>query len=101
MDKAALLKKRYEFLPHTADAKFRAYGKTLSQAFSHAAEALFMIMTEVSKVRAEMRKEVKVVSRNQQALLYDFLEELVYLVDTEGFLLSRVVALNIKSGAGQ
>ena len=101
MDKQALIKKRYEFLPHTADAMFRAYGKNLSESFSNAAEALFMIMTEVKSVRAEVIKEIKVVSKNEQALLYDFLEELVYLVDTEGFLLSKVLNLSIKSGAGQ
>mgnify|MGYP006451174011 FL=1 len=38
--------KNYEFLEHTADEKFRAYGKTLEEAFINAALATAKIMTD-------------------------------------------------------
>ena len=37
--------KTYEFLPHTADVKFLAYGKTLEEAFQNAALATFQVMS--------------------------------------------------------
>lgn len=86
---------KYEFLEHTADVKFRAYGKDLEEAFANAALATFAVMTDISKVKPKIEKEVSVECAKKESLLYDFLEELLYLVDTEGFLLSKVKELKI------
>ncbi len=37
-------RKKYEFLYHIADAKFRAYGSTMEEAFENAALAMFNVM---------------------------------------------------------
>jgi len=92
--------KKYEFFEHTADAKFRAYGETLGEAFSNAALALYSIMTDVDKVEPNIEKSISVKSATRQALLYDFLDEFIYLTDTEGFLLSRVKSIVIKHEFG-
>ena len=91
--------KKFEFLEHTADAKFRAYGKTLGDAFANAAVAMFSIMTDCSKVKPVVKKRVSVHASDVKALLYSFLEELVFMMDTEDFLLSRVDALSIVNSA--
>ena len=88
--------KQYKYLPHTADVKFQAYGKDLEEAFKNAALATFDIMTEVSKVKAKMEKEISVETIKIETLLYDFLEALLYQMDTEGFLLSKVKEIHIK-----
>ena len=90
-----LIKKRFELLPHTADAMFRAYGRNCEEAFSNSALALFAIITDVTQVEPTIKREVNVKSKDKEALLYDFLEELIYLTDTEGFLLSKVQELSI------
>lgn len=92
--------KKFEFFEHTADAKFRAYGENLCEAFSNAALALFSIMTDITKISPEIRKQVTVKSVTRQALLYDFLEELVYLVDTEAFLVCQVECIEMKKESG-
>lgn len=99
-DKKELLKKRYIYLDHTADAKFQAFGKNLEEAFSNAAIALFGIVTDVNKVSTEIEKKIRVVADKEQSLLYDFLEELIYLMDTEGYLVSKVSRLVIKKTPG-
>ena len=43
--------KSYEFLEHTADIKFRAYGKTFAHALSNAALAVTEIVTDVKKIK--------------------------------------------------
>src|SRR3989338_2619855 len=89
-------KKTFEFIPHTADVKFLAYGKTLEEAFAHAALATFATMTDIKKVKAKKKKKVSVKAKSKETLLYDFIQELLFLVDTEGFLLSKVDSLIIK-----
>ena len=86
--------KPYEFLPHTADTKIRAYGKTLEEAFVNSAIATVKTITE-SKIAQTTEREIQVTSENKEALLYDFLEELFILLDSEDFLLSEVKDLKI------
>ncbi|MBI5797394.1 archease [Candidatus Woesearchaeota archaeon] len=88
--------KAYEFLPHTADVKFRAYGKSLEEAFQNAALATFAIMTDIKKVKAKTKKRVSVKAKSKETLLYDFIQELLFFVDTEGFLLHSVEELTIQ-----
>jgi SHS2 domain-containing protein len=40
----------YEYLEHTADVRFRAYGKSLEQAFENAALAMLNVMVETCSV---------------------------------------------------
>ena len=87
---------KYEFLPHTADVKFRAYGKTMEEAFSNAALALTAVITDPAKIEANVEKKIEVESEDEKALLYDFLEQFLILLDTEGFLLNSVKELKIE-----
>ncbi|MBW2996666.1 archease [Candidatus Woesearchaeota archaeon] len=85
----------FEFLPHTADVKFRAYGSTMAEAFSNAALALKEVVTE-DKVKGKVEKVISVESEDEKALLYDFLEQFLILLDSEDFLLGSVEELKIK-----
>ncbi|QQG38576.1 MAG: archease [Candidatus Woesearchaeota archaeon] len=87
---------KYKYISHTADAKLQAFGKTLEEAFSNSALAMFNIMTDTSKLKPRIKHKISIKSENQEALLYDFLEKLVFFIDTEGFLLAKVNKLKIK-----
>ncbi|NOZ80354.1 MAG: archease [DPANN group archaeon] len=89
------MEKPYEYLEHTADAKFRAYGKTLEEAFKNAALAMFNIITDTGKVAPRIEKTFEVTGEDRESMLYDFLEQFVFLVDTEHFLLHEVKELSI------
>jgi SHS2 domain-containing protein len=89
--------KPYEFLPHTADAKFRAYGKTLEEAFMNAAYAMTDVIIDHKKIKPTTEKTISVESENNEALLYDFLEQFLILLDSEGFLLNKVKELKINN----
>lgn len=88
--------KRYEFLAHTADAKFRAYGATMEEAFSNAALALFSVMTDPEKIKPKKEFKISVEGKNNEALLYNFLEELLFLLDTESFMLNSVKEIKVE-----
>jgi len=85
---------KYEFLEHTADVKVRAYGKTLEEAFINSAYALTNIVTK-DQIKKVIEKTIEVESEDEKALLYDFLEQFLVLIDSEGFLLAEVKELKI------
>jgi len=87
--------KKFKFLEHTADAKMQAFGSTLEEAFKNAALGMFNVMVDTSKIKQNIRHEIKIESENEESLLYDFLEQLLFYVDSKGFLLSEVLDLKI------
>lgn len=79
---------KIKFLEHTADVKYEAYGKNLEEAFENAAIAVHQVITQ-DKVKAKIKKEIKIKAKTKRALLYDFIEEIVVLMDTAGLLVSK------------
>jgi len=90
------MKKRFEFLEHTADAYIAAYGKTLEEAFENAALATFEVMTDIEKVKPNIEDTVEVEAQDEYALLYNWLEELLIRFETTENLYSRFRVLNIE-----
>ena len=86
---------KYKYLEHTADAKFRAFGKDIDEVFANSALAMFNILGDTTKVKVTKRKKIKIKSRNYERLLYDFLEEILFLLDTEDFFLHKVEKIKI------
>lgn len=86
---------KFKFLEHTADAKMRAFGSTLEEAFKNSALGMFNVMVDTSKIKQKIKHEFRIESENEEALLYDFLEQLLFYNDSEGFLLSEVLDLTI------
>jgi SHS2 domain-containing protein len=81
---------KYEFFDKTADAKFKAYGYTLDEVFSHALEAMTSIMFKIEDIvdyEFDMEKrEISVEGTNLETLLYNFLEEGIFLLSAESFI---------------
>jgi len=86
---------KFKFLPHTADIKFQAFGKTVEEVFENSAYALVNIMYK-GKIKDKMKKKIKVKGKDKESLLYNFLEEFLFLVETKGFLLAKISKLKIK-----
>lgn len=86
---------QYKFLPHTADVKFQAFGKTLEEAFENCAYALTDTIAELKDIKPKVEKNIKIESESQESLLYDFLEQFLILLDSESFLLSKIKDLKI------
>lgn len=85
----------WKFHAHTADAKFEAYGKTLEELFTNAALACFEIITDTTVVKTNKQFSLAITAKQYESLLFDFLDELLFLLDTEGFLLHEIQDVNI------
>ena len=86
--------KNYKFLEHTADIKFQAFGKSLEKVFENSAKALIKSIYK-NKIKKIQTKPIKVKGKDFESLLYNFLEEIIVLLDTDNFLCSRVKNINI------
>ena len=80
---------RYERLEHTADALVLVSGKDLSERFANAAYAMFDQITDVRKVKAKGEMKIMLEADSREQLLVDFLQELLFLNDTEDIVFSR------------
>ncbi|MGM0510915.1 MAG: archease, partial [Thermoplasmatota archaeon] len=78
----------YEQIEHTADVGIHAVGENLEEAFEEAARGLFSIMTDIDKVEKVGEYKVQVKADDWEALLVDFLSELVYLFEVKSVLFS-------------
>ncbi len=89
--------KAYKFLEHTADVKFQAFGKTIEEAFKNSALAFQETLTQKTKIKPKIKKKLTIESKNRgtERVLLDFLEEFLYLFDTEGFVLSKITDIKI------
>lgn len=87
--------KKYIFLEHTADAKFQAFGKNIEEAFKNSALALMKTITEGKKIKPQIKKKISVKGKDKENLLYNFLEEFLILLDSEGFVLSKINKIKI------
>lgn len=48
---------KFEFFDVTADVGYRAYGRTMDEAFENAALALFEVMTDTTNIKPLMEKK--------------------------------------------
>ncbi len=87
---------KYKFLEHTADVKFQAFGKNSEEVFENSALALKELICGKKKIKEEKNRIIKVKGKDFESLLYNFLEEIIYLVDAENFIISEVSEIKIK-----
>jgi SHS2 domain-containing protein len=79
----------FKVFEHTADVGIIAYGTDLKQAFANAARGMFSLITELKNVRGVLQREIAVNAADPESLLVTWLNELIYLFDTENFLGKR------------
>ena|SRR5438874_9025264 len=82
----------FEYFEHTADVGIRAWGPTLGDAFGAAAEGLVANMVDVASARRVGEARLEARADSPERLLFEFLDEVLYLVQTRGFVIARVEA---------
>src|SRR3989338_5209412 len=88
---------KYTVLEHLNNVKLQAYGKTLEEAFENGAKAMVSLM--VKNVDPKTEKQITVGAMDVKGLLFVFLEELLYLAETEDFFIQDI-KVNIKKQKG-
>lgn len=79
----------FEILEHTADIGLRAWGATLKEAFENAATALAAIVVELEDVEPRIAYPIAAEGADEEALLVNWLSEVLYYIDAHRILLRR------------
>lgn len=80
----------FETFEHTADIGLFIYGRNLRELFTSGAEAVLSVIVEPSGVRGLESRRVELVAENTEALLRAWLSELVFYLNSERWLASKV-----------
>jgi len=79
----------WEHFPHEADIGVRGVGATKAQAFEQAALALTAVVTDLDTIETQQPIEVHCEAPDDELLLADWLNSLIYEMSTRRMLFSR------------
>jgi SHS2 domain-containing protein len=79
----------WEHFPHDADMGVRGIGNSKEEAFEQAAIAMSAVITDPAKISAVERVEIACTAPDDELLLVDWLNSLVYEMATRKFLFGR------------
>lgn len=80
---------KFEFLDHTADIKIKIYSSKLNEIFENTVLAIAQYTSKNKKISSSKGKVINVVGKDLESLLYNFIDEIIYLVDAEDFVTSK------------
>ena len=83
------MEKEFEFIDHTADIGVAAYGADMKQVFANAARGLFSLIVELDRVSEKTARAIRITAPDREALLVNWLNELIYLFEAKGILFRR------------
>jgi protein archease len=75
----------FRVLEHTADVGFEAFGLTREEVFVNAARALQDLSVDLGSIEAREKFAVEVEGENGAELLVNWLSQLLFLFDGEGW----------------
>ena len=80
----------YEIFEHTADLGLRVRAPNLKELLTDAAHGLFaMVVDDLSAVNPTVCREFRIAGSDQTYLLFDWLNELLFVCDTERLAFSQ------------
>ena len=89
---------RFQFLEHTSDVYVEAEGANLEEAFIQAASALFETMTDLKSIEPIEKRRITIESEDLKALLFDWIDQFLFLFDVEGLVFSKFDVIIKKNG---
>ena len=79
----------FEIINHTADIGIIAHGTDLKGMFTNAARAMFDLITDLEKIDEIICYNIEASGENWEDLLVAWLNELLYLFDTQTVIFKR------------
>jgi SHS2 domain-containing protein len=76
----------FRVLEHTADIGFEAYGPTPEKLFANAARALMHLIVDLESILPQDKLTLRVEGSDMPSLLVNWLSEVLFLFDAEGWL---------------
>jgi len=96
--------RNYKILPHTADIRVQAFGKTKEELFLNAMRGMKDVLKpKVQSPKSKVTRRIKIKSLDLNSLLVDFLSEVLYLsqVNQEVYNDIKFTTLNVVNLEGE
>jgi SHS2 domain-containing protein len=77
---------RFVEIEHTADRALEVWGKELPDLFAGAARGMYTLMADLDGLAATTWRELRLEGWDAESLLVDWLNEMLFLTETEGLL---------------
>ena len=82
-------KEKIKYIEHPSDVGFEAYGDTQEELFANAAIATYSFMTDVDAIEEDEEREIKIKSEDLYSLMFDWLDELIFLFEAESLVMKK------------
>lgn len=80
----------YRVIDMAGDVGLRAEGSTIEECFMNAGLGLYSLITDLTLIEKKETKEFEISEENIEGLVVSFLNELIFIFDTYGFIGSSV-----------
>ena len=80
----------YKILDHATDAFIEVTASSLIEAFEIAGYSVIDTILDNSKIEKKKERNIVVNGKDLNYLLYNWLEEIIYLIITEGFAIKKL-----------
>lgn len=92
----------FEIIEHTADIGIRAFGASETEVFENAAVGMFSLISDLEKIREDNDFNIEIEAEDRETLLVEWLNELIYLYDSQELLLKsfRIASLKKQLSGG-
>ena len=80
----------YKVLDHATDAFIEVTASSLTEAFKVAGDSVVDTILDNSKIEEKKERNIVVKGKDLNYLLYNWLEDLIYLIITEGFAIKKL-----------
>ena len=80
----------YKFLDHATDAIIEINAKNLKEAFSVTGDAVINLTLDQEKVNEQKHIEFSAEGKDLRYLLFNWIEEIIFVLITEGFAIKRL-----------
>lgn len=80
----------YKIIYSTADIGIYAEGKTLDKVFKESLKGFYSIITDLETIEEKYSIQISLSANNKEELLINWLSELIFRFDVDGFLCNSV-----------
>jgi protein archease len=89
----------FRVLEHTADIGFEAFGASREEVFANAGKALVDLIVDLSSIAPREELRIEVEGPDPPGLLVNWLSEILFLQDAEGWLLCDFAVRSLRDTA--
>ena len=79
----------FEYLEHATDAFIEVRASSLEEAFTQAGKAVVQTTIDMANVEEKEQRKISVSGKDLRYLLFNWLEEVIFQLITQGFAISR------------